>query len=121
VFVYDVETGQETRVSHSSYAAYTPAIYEDLVVWTDARSSKGNITNDVIETVTDKNTGKQETRKPGADIYLFDLNSQQEKRLALVPGGGFPLWVRPSMYDGFIVYMLDRQVGPVTYALTLAE
>jgi beta propeller repeat protein len=121
VFMYDVGTGQETQVSHSSYAAYTPSIYEDLVVWTDARSSKGNIANDVIATVTDKNTGKQETRRPGADIYLFDLNSEQEKRLALVPGSGFSLWVRPSMYDGFIVYMLDRQVGPVTYALTLAE
>ncbi|MFC1946384.1 hypothetical protein ACFLXY_00535 [Chloroflexota bacterium] len=118
VFVYDVETGQETRVSHSSYAAYTPAIYEDLVVWTDARSSKGNIINDGVATVIDEKTGKQETRRPGADIYLFDLNSQQEKRLALVGG---TLWVRPSIHNGFIVYMLDKQVNPITYAMTLAE
>jgi len=114
-------TGQETQLSHSSYASYTPSIYENLVVWTDARSSKGNITNDVIETVIDEKTGKQETRRPGADIYLFDLDSQQEKRLASVPGSGFSLWVRPSLHNGYIVYMLDTQVNPVTYAMMLSE
>ena len=121
VFVYDVETGQETRVSYSSYALYTPSIYKNLVVWTEARSSKGNITNDVVLVVTDEKTGKQETRRPGADIYLFDLKAQQEKRLVLVGSTGFRLWVRPSIHNGFIVYMLDRQVNPITYAIMLSE
>jgi beta propeller repeat protein len=121
VFVYDLETGQETQVSQSSYAAFHPAIYGDHIVWTDARVSKGNTTNDVIEIVVDQNTGKEERREPGADIYLYDLKTQQEVRLTSPSIEGFSLWVSPCIHKDFIVYMLDRQIGPITYAMRLDD
>ena len=121
VFVYDVETGQETQVSHSSYASFRPAIHGDKIVWTDARASKGNTTNDVVEIVVDQNTGTKERREPGADIYLYDLKAQREKRLTSPLDTGFSLWVRPLIHNNFIVYMLDRQVNPITYAMRLTE
>jgi beta propeller repeat protein len=119
VFVYDIKTCQETQVSHSSYAAFHPAIYGDHIVWTDARVSKGNTTNDVVEIVADPDTGAEERREPGADIYLYDLKAQQEVRLTLLSAEGFSLWVRPCIHSEFIVYMLDRQVNPITYAMRL--
>ena len=121
VFVYDVETGQETQVSHSGYATFPPAIYEDRIVWTDARVSKGNTTNDVVEIVVDMETGTRERREPGADIYLYDLKTQQEVRLTSPLDIGFSLWVRPCIYNDFIVYILNKQIGPITYAMRLDE
>jgi TolB protein len=121
VFVYDLETGQETQVSHSSYATFHPAIYGDHIVWTDARVSKGNTTNDVVEIVVDQNTGKEERREPRADIYLYDLKTQQEVRLTSPSAEGFSLWVCPCIHSEFTVYMLDRQIGPITYAIRLAH
>jgi TolB protein len=119
VFVYDLETGQEAQVSHSSYATFHPAIYGDHIAWTDARVSKGNTTNDVVEIIVDQNTGKEERREPGADIYLHDLKTQQEVRLTSPLDTGFSLWVCPCIHSEFIVYMLDRQIGPITYAMRL--
>jgi len=119
VFVYDIKTGRETQVSTSRYAAFRPAIRGDFVAWTDARVSKGNTNNDVIE--IDATTG--ERREPAADIYLYNLRAQHEVALtSAVPlGSGFPLWVRPVMSGGFVVYELNRQVGPIVYATRMAD
>jgi len=117
VFARDVVEGSEKQVSNSRYAAFAPTIHGEFVVWTDARASKGNITNDVI-TVVDN-----EVRTPAADIYLYDLRTQHEVSLtSTVPlGSGFPLWVHPVMSHDFVVYELNRQTGAIVYAMKLTD
>jgi hypothetical protein len=34
VFMYDLESGQETQISHSNYADSNPSIFGDRIVWT---------------------------------------------------------------------------------------
>jgi beta propeller repeat protein len=117
VFAYDVAIGLETQVSRSRYADHRPDVFRDRIVWTDARASKGNTNNDVIE--IDASTG--ERREPAADIYLYDMETQQEVKLTSPSNVGFSLWMNPCMSNGFIVYGLDRQVGPIVYAMKLAD
>ncbi|MDP2731083.1 MAG: hypothetical protein Q8O55_11480, partial [Dehalococcoidales bacterium] len=126
IFFYDIATGQEMKISKSGYAAhdYYPAIYGDRVVWADARISQGNTADDVIE------GGKS----GAAEIYLYDLESQQETLLVpsesteftLNAGGGQgrtfierQVWLNPVMHGSFVVYALSRQVDPATFVLRL--
>jgi hypothetical protein len=122
VFVHDMGTGREIQVSQSRYAAFAPAIDGELVVWTDARSSKGNTSNDVVHVSVDEK-GARDVQIPGADIYLYELGSRREVALMRLTASGkvpgFSLWVRPVMSHDFVVYELDRQVGPTVYAMSL--
>jgi len=117
LFYCDLGSSQETRVSRSRYAAYRPDVSGDWIVWTDARASKGNTNNDVIE--IDASTS--ERREPAADIYLYDLEAQQEVKLTSPLNVGFSLWMNPCICNDFVVYELNRQVGPVVYAMRLVE
>ncbi|MBI2853109.1 MAG: hypothetical protein HYX84_08470 [Chloroflexi bacterium] len=124
IFLYDVNTGQEVQISNSGYAAhdYYPAISGDRVVWADARISRGNTAGDVIEG----------DKSGAAEIYLYDLGSQQERLLVPSEGTEFTLgqsrrftnrqvWLNPVMQGDFVIYTLSRQVGSAAYALRLDE
>lgn len=117
VFTYDVAIGLETQVSRSRYADHRPDVFRDRIVWTDARASKGNTSNDVIE--IDASTG--ERREPAADIYLYDLEAQRAVKLTSPTNVGFSLWMNPCIGNDFIVYELNRQVGPIVYAMKLSD
>ncbi|OGN88305.1 MAG: hypothetical protein A2158_00760 [Chloroflexi bacterium RBG_13_46_14] len=99
-------------MSSSGYAAYTPAIYEDLVVWTDARSSKGNITNDVIENGV----------PGGADIFGYDFTSDEESLLipSEIERESEERTLRrvlmfPVISEDYLVYTWGRQIRPIVY------
>ena len=117
VFAYDVAIGLETQVSRSRYADHRPDVFRDRIVWTDARASKGNTSNDVIE--IDASTG--ERREPAADIYLYDLEAQRAVKLTSPSNVGFSLWMNPCIGNDFIVYELNRQVGAIVYAMKLSD
>jgi beta propeller repeat protein len=106
IFMYDLATGVETQISHSGYALW-PSISGGCVVWEDSRTSKGNTNNDVV----------LNGQEPIADIYLFDLEKQEESRLT--GAETWQVWTIPVINENNVVFMLSRQVGPVVYALNL--
>jgi len=107
IFSYDMESGLETQVSNSGYAAHSPSIYEKKIAWTDARSSNGNITNDVVIN----------GQGPGADIYLYNLETQTE--IKLTSTGNWNVWQSPVIYGDYTVYEWNRQIGALVYTMNL--
>jgi beta propeller repeat protein len=107
IFLYDLESRLEAPVSTSGYAAFSPSIYEKKIVWTDARISKGNTSNDVIIN----------GQKPGADIYVYDLEIHEEKLLTWTEEQ--KVWQSPVLYGDYMVYHWNRQVGSLVYAMRL--
>jgi len=109
VFMYDLATGQTMRISHSGYAAGPPSISGNRIVWLDARASLGNTNNDVV---INGRTG-------APDIYAYDIATQAEMQLTSGDEQGNMLWASPVVGREHVVYLLDRQIGPVTYVLML--
>jgi beta propeller repeat protein len=107
VFMYDLQSGQETQISHSNYADSNPSIFGDRIVWTDASSSKGNTSNDVIINGI-----------PGSStIVLFDIKAQKETQLTPTEAG--KVWLLPVIHGNHIIYIWSRQIGGIAYALNL--
>ena len=107
VFTRDLKTGEETQVSHSGYADSVVSIDGDRVVWTDASSSQGNTSNDVIM------NGIQ----PGSAIVMTDLLTGKETQLTPAEAG--KVWLWPVSQGGHIVFEWNRQIGGVAYAMDL--
>jgi beta propeller repeat protein len=131
IFLYDIETGQETQISESGYVAhlYNPSICGDRVVWADARLTRGNSAGDCFEL----DVAAEVSESGSAEIYLYDLGTQQE--ILLVPSEGtefterlrekeikstaWQVWLNPVIHGDFIVYTLAQQVSPVVYIIRL--
>jgi beta propeller repeat protein len=109
VFIYDLETGEETQISHSGYVSSGHSISGNRIVWADARSSKGNTNNDVV----------LNGQEPIADIYLYDLKTQEE--MNLTDAKAWQVWMMPVICGDNVVFMLNRQIGSIVYALTYLE
>jgi beta propeller repeat protein len=109
IFACDLESGVETQVSTSGYAVFSPSVYEDKIAWTDARSSKGNTNNDVVEN----------GQIPGADIYLYDLETKKETRLTETEEG--KVWDSPVISGNYLVYQWSRQIGALAYVMNLSS
>ncbi|MFC1946386.1 YCF48-related protein [Chloroflexota bacterium] len=120
IVVYDLDTGVEIQVSSSGYAVYTPSLYEDLVVWSDAGISKGNTCNDVVIN----------GQGGAADIYLYDFNSGEET--LLIPNvvemeykdtvfNALRVLLNPVINKNYVVYTCAWQVDPVVYVKTLGK
>lgn len=109
IVVYDLNTGIETTVSSSGYAAYTPSIYEELVVWSDAGLSKGNTCGDVVSN----------GMSGAADIYLYDFTSGKE--LLLVPSEILSrrVLLNPVIHGNYLVYTDAIMIGPIVYVKEL--
>ncbi len=126
IFTYKMGDGSEQQVSSSRYAVRAPAISGDLVTWADARTSRGNVTDDMIM------AGEPAA---GAAIYLRDMmageeilvqpsaatgeSSEVEIASETVTWSESEIWVDPVMNGDFVVYRLDRQIGAGTYARSL--
>jgi len=113
VYAYDLasSTGKEIQISKSNYAAGYPSVSSGKIVWQDARASRGNTMNDVIEN----------GQAGASDIYLYDLHAAKETKLTAEDAQGHKLWAAPVICGNYILYMLDRQIGPVIYALSLPK
>jgi len=107
VFLYDLKSGLETQVSHGGYAAFNPSIYDDRIVWTDARATKGNTTNDVV----------MNGQTPGADIYLYELKTQKETQLTETEA--WKVWCFPVIHGDYMVYRWSRMISPAVFAINL--
>jgi len=85
VYVYDLESGSETRVSPKTlaYSQLNPDIYENRIVWADTRAGGGNVW----------------------DIYLFTLGPVVE-----CPVAGFSL-TSPVGPAGLLVTFTDTSQG----------
>lgn len=112
IFSYVIGSLLETQVSRSRFASGYPSFYEDKIVWTDARVSKGNTSNDVVM-----------NGQPGTtDIYLFDLKTGQEARLVsghVEETNNWAVLDSVVVHSDFVVYVDARMAGPITYALRL--
>ncbi len=131
IFLHDIESGQETQISESGYAVhlYYPAIYGEYIVWADARLTHGNSSGDCFG--LDEAAGVSESGS--AEIYLHDLRTQQETLLVPSEGTEFTqrlaqkeikstrwqVWLNPVVHGDFVIYTLSRQIGSITYALSL--
>jgi len=109
IFAYDLKYGRETQISHSSYAAhqFLPSIHGNCIVWSDARASLGNTSNDVI----------LNGRQGQTDIYLFDLKTQQEIQLTSTEPG--EILSNPVIHGDTIVYAWVSMIKLVVYAMNL--
>ena len=107
IFMYDLKTGVETQISRSGYASNGHSISGDRIVWADARASEGNTNNDVVIN----------GQEPISDIYLYDLEKQEESRLT--DAEAWQVWMLPVVHGNHVIFMLNRQIGSIVYAINL--
>ena len=79
VAMYDLSTGQETRITEYTSGQPEPQIYGDKIVWTDWRSGY-------------------------SDIYMYDLSTGQETQITM----DSTLQRYPSIYGDRIVWMVEE-------------
>ena len=92
IYMYDLSTKKETRISTSG-RALNPAIYGDRIVWPDSRN-------------LDFLTG------PG-DIYMYNLSTEEESRISYSERSSSP----PAIYGDRIVWC-DRHNNIYMYDLS---
>lgn len=118
VYSYDLagNAANETQISHSDYAAFSPSVSGSVIVWADAAVSEGNTNNDVV---VNGHTG-------GSDIYLYDLKQGKEMLLAPADAKDEELGrvlrrvlFNPVVSGSFVVYTYSRQIGSIVYATRL--
>ena len=135
IFLYDMKSSQETRISKSRYAANcAPAVYQDRIVWADARISRGNTSGDVME--GGKSGADNVYLSGAAEIYLYDIGTKQETLLVpsqtesehtmKVSGKDAKfvdrqVWLRPVICGDFILYEKATMVRYSTYAMKLTS
>ncbi len=131
VFLFDMQTGQETQISTGGYAVEQawPSISGSRVVWSDARLARGNSAGDVAMVADDG-----VAYSGASEIYAYDLGIKAER--LLIPaeehrytgGAGqttrvyadFDIWMRPLSSGEYLVYELETGIQPYLYALDLA-
>lgn len=107
VFVYNLETGRESQVSKSRFADFQPSIHEDRIVWVDARKSLGNTSGDTV----------RNGRQGQTDIYLYDMETQQETKLtSTVPG---QVLLNPVINGEYVVYTWVSMIKSIVYGIRL--
>lgn len=85
IYVYDLITKQETRITNSPTAS-RPAIYGNKIVWSDSRDPQNY-------------TGYNFYGK--GDIYMYDLTTGKETQITTAIGSQ----LMPHIYDHTIVWM----------------
>lgn len=83
IYMYDLSTKKETRIS-TSKSAHNPAIYGDKIVWDDWRNGY-------------------------ADIYMYDLSTKKETRITINGSSQS----NPAIYGNRIVWHDDRNGGGI--------
>lgn len=80
IYMSNLSTSKETRITTPGYAPTDPAIYEDKIVWSDDRSGNFKIEK--------------------SDIYMFNLSSNREMRIT--KNGSHA--ISPAIYGDKIVW-----------------
>jgi beta propeller repeat protein len=91
IFLLDLRTGQVQRLTTEEHAQVSPRIYEDTIVWLDARN---------VESYYNPRR---------YDVYAYDINTGTEKRLTAAPTAeGNDL----SIYGNLVVWTDNRHADP---------
>ena len=132
VFLYDIQTRQETKVSTGGYAVRQawPSISRNTVVWSDSRLAGGNSAGDV------GGIGEDGICYSGAsEIFAYNVDTEIES--LLIPaaefrytgGGGkttrvyvdHDIWMRPVLCGNYLVYEKETGIQPYLYAMHFAN
>lgn len=81
IYMYNLTSNQETRITTDKAFAYNPVIYGDIILWEDQRN--GNNT----------------------DIYMYDLKTKEETKLIAGNEDEFS----PEIYGDTIIYSSGRE------------
>jgi Tol biopolymer transport system component len=91
IFLLDLRTGQVQQLTTEEHAQVSPRIYEDTIVWLDARN---------VEAYYNPRR---------YDVYAYDINSGTEKRLTAAPTAeGNDL----SIHGNLVVWTDNRHADP---------
>ena len=102
IYMYDLSTSTETRVTTDESNQVEPAIYEDRIVWADNRNGGG----------------RDEYGKPDGnwDIYMYDLSTSTETQIT---SSNSTQW-KPSIYGNRIVWEDKRNGNSDVYMYDLS-
>ncbi|HHV25128.1 MAG TPA: cell surface protein, partial [Methanosarcina sp.] len=83
IYMYDLSTKKETKITTNESLPEFPAIYGDKIVWSDRRNSGSN---------------------PPTEIYMYDLSTSKESRIS--PSDYYSYWYLgfPKINDDKIVW-----------------
>ena len=76
IYMYDLSTGQETRLTQGDFTRRSPRIYGNKIVWSDLRDSDRE------------------------DIYMYDLSAGQETQVTK----DYPRQLKPAIYSNKIAW-----------------
>lgn len=111
IYAYDLKTGEERRITTTnSIREYYLGISGSLVVWTDSRNDNPSSRIDTYPPVGND------------DIYLYDLSTDQERRITTDPGSdsspvidnGRIVWRRMSAVRDQDIFLYDVETGQET-------
>ena len=95
IYMYDLSTYRETRITTNESNQDHPAIYGDRIVWQDSRNGEDyNLT----------------------DIYMYDLSTSTETRITADDSGQYS----PAIYEDKIVWWDSRNGGWNLYMYDLS-
>ncbi len=119
IYMYDLSTKNETRITTSGLA-WDPAIYGDRIVWNDWRNGNLSVYMYDIPTktetrITSKEQGRYpaiygnrivwiDTRNGDLDIYMYDVSTKNETRITT---NSSESWF-PAIYGNTIVWEDNR-------------
>ena len=148
IYMYDLSTSTETRITTNNSTQRLPAIYEDRIVWEDKRNGNWDIYMYNLSTSTETqittNEFNQEfpaiygdrivwvdDRSGRHDIYMYNLSTSRETRITTSGSVWFynkelydPLGVingGPAIYGDRIVWGDERNGNADIYMFTLAS
>ena len=132
IYMYDLSTSTETRITTEESNQVEPAIYEDRIVWTDNRNGGGrneygqpdgnwdiymyDLSTSIETQITSNNSTQwkpviygdrivwQDKRNGNSDVYMYDLSTSTETRITPSDSNQND----PAIYGNRIVWSDDR-------------
>lgn len=92
IFMFDLTTGIETRITDEPSYQVEPKIYGDIIVWKDLRNNEGALKDFPVDY--------------NSDIYLYNITTGQEKQLTSNNQSQYA----PDIFGEYIVW-LDYRNG----------
>ncbi|AKB36590.1 cell surface protein [Methanosarcina siciliae C2J] len=132
IYMYNLSTSKETRITTNESSQIDPSIYGNKIVWTDSRNGKWDIymydlsMGQEIPIITNKlnkyfskvyrdRIVYQAYSNDNTDIYMYDLFTSKETRITTNKSSQW----RPDIYENRIVWEDWRNGNPDIYMTTL--
>lgn len=124
IYMYNISSGEEMQVTTNESLQVDPAIYRDIIVWTDVRNETAdifmyNITSAEEMQLIDNESNQlypdiygnvvvwEDYRNGNADIYMYNISSGEEMQVTTNES----LQVDPAIYGDIIVWTDTRDVN----------